>query len=220
MVAKAWATVALSSTTMPAGACGRLLPLTEEDSGTRQAPAWEAANASCKGLAPEKNARCCGPAPLKSAKSLILRVGPAPAGRTIPAFSQICASVNGPRFLKKRGSAILFLRRRGRLRVQVDLEGRQLLVQPVDHVSGNVELALGGKYHRLLVQHDVGAAFLDNLLQDGAQRIFHRLLRLGERGLELLVLALGGALQRLRPGLESSHAFGLHIGRQDRDLLL
>src|SRR4051812_21118587 len=151
MVANAWATDGVSSTTMPAGASGRLPPLIEDSGGTRQAPAWLAAKASRSTDAPEKNARCCGPAPLRSARSEKLREASAPAGSPIPAFSQICASVNGPRFWKKRGSAILFLGR-GHRRVQVDLEGRQLLVQPVDGVGGDVEAGLGGEHHGLLVQ--------------------------------------------------------------------
>ena len=98
------------------------------------------------------------------------------------------------------GAALLGRGRRRR--VQVDLEGGQLLVQPVDGVAGDVEAAGVGEHHRLLVEHQIGAAFLDQLLQDRPQRLFHGLARLGKAGLELFVLALRGALQRLHLGLE------------------
>ena len=67
---------------------------------------------------------------------------PRPPATATPAFAQISASVNGPRLSKKRGSAIgalsllllLLLRRRhaGRQRHEIDLHGRQFLVQPLD----------------------------------------------------------------------------------------
>src|SRR4051794_5357395 len=91
---------------MPAGAAGRLPPLSEESGGTRQSPALEAAKLSRRPAAPEKKVTWPGPAPARSARSE-KRLPPShPAGSGMPIFSQIRASGKGPRFLKKRGSAI------------------------------------------------------------------------------------------------------------------
>src|SRR3954464_9552947 len=154
---------------MPAGASGRL-PVC----GTRQTPAWDAAKTSRWLAAPEKNVRCCGPAAARPAKSNTSNAPSAPANAML-VFSQIRARVKGPRLLKKRGSAMggsrrlraLFLRRSRRRRVEIDFEGGHFLVQPVDGVAGNVKAGGIGEHHRLLVQHQIGAAFLDQLLQDG-----------------------------------------------------
>src|ERR1700744_5016785 len=141
MAANACDTDTAGSNVMPAGASGRF-PF----AGTRQKPAREAANISRCACAPVKKDRCATDAPARSARSKIRTEPSVSEGRATPPVSQICASVNGPRFSKKRGSAILFLRRGRRRSVQVDLEGRHLLVQPVDSVAGDVKAASRGEH--------------------------------------------------------------------------
>ena len=58
--------------------------------------------------------------------------------------------------------------------------------------AGDIEGAVVCVYHRLLVQHDVGAALLHDLLYDRLQRLGHHLLR-HRAGL----LNLGGSALRI-----------------------
>src|SRR5580658_10172157 len=186
--AKAWATEAASSTIMPSGASGRL-PF----SPTRQAPARLAAKASRNAKLPEKNVRCRLSDAARSARSVNTRAPSARCGMAIPVFSQICARLNGPRFSKKRRSAMtcpwdLFLWSERRRHIEVDLQRRHLLVQLVDGVAGDVETTGGGEHHGLFVQDHVGATRLHQSLQDRTELGFHLLARQGEGVAHLLVL--------------------------------
>src|SRR5471030_2253633 len=91
---------------MPGGASGR--GFAEEGWGTRHRPARLPVKISRSAAAPEKKVTCWAPAPARSARSKKARAPSASAGSAIPLFSQICAKEKGPRFSKKRGSAIRY----------------------------------------------------------------------------------------------------------------
>ena len=106
-----------------------------------------------------------------------------------------------------------------RQRNEVHLHVRQLLVKPLNGCLRDVDVDRA-HHNGIAVDEEVRAALRHDALEDRSERLLYLLARLQEAALDQALLLLRLALKRGLARLEIMHLLRLHVGREDRDLLL
>ena len=217
---------ATSSRTMPAGASGRL-PASVKWRRHQTGAGARGRESFAQGHGAGKECQMLGAAPARSARSCTAYRHRRRREQRCPLFANLRQGER-PKIFEKAGIGHFSLGRGGHglprpaRRVHVDLEGRHLLVQPVDDIPVmSKPPARGADTTACLSSTMLAPRSFTSCCRIGPERAFHRLARLVKGGLELLILAAGPRLSASPHALEMQRRVsGLDVGRQDGHLLL